>query len=87
MSAFLYFRLDQVLVNAEDNMRSQIITGSVQGINHFSRIYSPGSYVRVPLLGLIAGFKKRKRNETTRYLTLFCSLSVLFELCLKLIQT
>lgn len=37
------------LVKVENSRRCQVLSGAVQGSDHFSIIFNDGSYIRVPL--------------------------------------
>lgn len=44
----LHHQPDLSLIKIEDSMRSQILTGAVQGSDHSTFIFSNGSYIGIP---------------------------------------
>lgn len=40
---------DLALVNIEQDRRSQVISGAVQGTDRFSNVFCDGSYIQIPL--------------------------------------
>lgn len=49
MTSVLHFKPDLALAMFEERMRRQVLTGAVQGKDHFFGIFNYGSYVRLPL--------------------------------------
>lgn len=47
-AAILHFWSDIVLVEIEHGIRSQVLSGAIQGAEYFSSVFSDGSYIRVP---------------------------------------
>lgn len=49
MATVLHLQSDLALIKVEDSISSQVLTGVLQGDDHFTCILGNGSYIGIPL--------------------------------------